>query len=124
MKRDPVDKLQRAWVEQDPDLEPDALGVVLRVQVLARAFMAQAEAALDEFGLAWHPDGNRFLTSCEDRWIRSWEPESGVHDPPLLSTLDKNPFQAIWDPIGQRVAVSASGSVTIYNEEGKRLRQL
>jgi DNA-binding MarR family transcriptional regulator len=53
MKRDPVDKLQRAWIEQDPDLEPDALGVVLRVQVLAREFMAQAEAALAEFGLTW-----------------------------------------------------------------------
>lgn len=53
MKRDPVDKLQRAWVERDPGFEPDALGVVLRVQALARAFMAQAEAALAEFGLAW-----------------------------------------------------------------------
>ncbi len=53
MKRDPVDKLQHAWVEQDPELEPEALGVVLRIQALARAFMVQAEEALAEFGLTW-----------------------------------------------------------------------
>ncbi|MEE4175544.1 MAG: MarR family transcriptional regulator [Xanthomonadales bacterium] len=53
MKRDPVDKLQHAWVEQDPELEPGALGVVLRIQALARVFMLQAESALDDFGLTW-----------------------------------------------------------------------
>ena len=53
MKRDPVDKLQRAWVARDPELEPGALGVVLRIQALARIFMTQVEESLAEFGLSW-----------------------------------------------------------------------
>lgn len=57
VKHDHVDELQAEWVAQGadlrPDLDPEALGVVLRVQALAREFMAQAETALAEFDLNW-----------------------------------------------------------------------
>lgn len=51
--RDHVDAWQADWQAQGVDLDRDALGVVLRVQALARRFEEQVAACLDAFGLAW-----------------------------------------------------------------------
>ena len=53
MKRDSVDRLQRDWKEQRPDLDAERLGLVLRIQALARIFGDQAAERLDEFDLQW-----------------------------------------------------------------------
>jgi len=53
MKRDSVDRLEQDWKEQRPDLDAERLGLVLRIQALARIFGGQAAEGLDEFDLQW-----------------------------------------------------------------------
>ncbi len=53
MKKDEIDQLQDDWGEQRPDLDVEPLGVVLRIQALARILGDQAAASLQEFDLQW-----------------------------------------------------------------------
>ena len=53
MKKDIIDELQDGWSEQRPDLDPEPLGVVLRIQALAKILGDQAAARLQEFDLQW-----------------------------------------------------------------------
>lgn len=48
-----IDLLQSDWNEQRPDLDSESIGVVLRIQALARILVGQAESRLDDFGLQW-----------------------------------------------------------------------
>jgi DNA-binding MarR family transcriptional regulator len=52
-RRDHIDALQSDWESQGADLDRDALGVVLRIQSLARLLAEQAERTLDAFDLNW-----------------------------------------------------------------------
>lgn len=53
MTRDTIDQLQEDWNEQRPDLDPEPMGVVLRIQALARILGEQAAVRLQEFELQW-----------------------------------------------------------------------
>jgi DNA-binding MarR family transcriptional regulator len=53
MNRDIIDDLQRDWSEQRPDLDPVPMGVVLRIQALAKILGEQAAVTLEDFGLQW-----------------------------------------------------------------------
>jgi DNA-binding MarR family transcriptional regulator len=53
MPRDAIDELQDDWNRQRPDLDPESIGVVLRIQALAKILGRQAAESLDEFGLQW-----------------------------------------------------------------------
>jgi DNA-binding MarR family transcriptional regulator len=53
MARDAIDELQDDWTRQRPDLDPEPIGVVLRIQALAKILGRQAAESLDEFGLQW-----------------------------------------------------------------------
>lgn len=54
---DLVDDLQKEWAEQRPDLDCAPLGVVVRVQHLAKLFSENAEQALARFSLKlWEYD--------------------------------------------------------------------
>jgi DNA-binding MarR family transcriptional regulator len=53
MKKDRIDELQQDWGEQRPDLDSDALGVVLRIQALAKILGDMTAQSLDDFDLQW-----------------------------------------------------------------------
>ena len=53
MTRDTIDQVQDDWSEQRPDLDPEPMGVVLRIQALARILGDQAAERLQEFELQW-----------------------------------------------------------------------
>jgi len=53
MIRDIIDDLQEDWSEQRPDLDSEAMGVVLRIQALDKVLGAQVEERLRLFGLQW-----------------------------------------------------------------------
>src|SRR5210317_480977 len=53
MDRDRIDQLQDDWETVRPDLDTEPMGVVLRVQALARIFNDQASDRLEEFDLQW-----------------------------------------------------------------------
>jgi DNA-binding MarR family transcriptional regulator len=55
--RDLVDDLLGEWAQQRPELDCGALGVVVRVQLLAKLLCDSAEESLAEFGLKlWEYD--------------------------------------------------------------------
>lgn len=51
--RDIIDELQSDWVRQRPDLDPEPMGVVLRIQALAKILGSQAAEKLQQFDLQW-----------------------------------------------------------------------
>ncbi len=51
--RDTIDALQQDWSEQRPDLDPEPMGVVLRIQALAKILGEQTAARLQEYDLQW-----------------------------------------------------------------------
>ena len=53
MSRDIIDALQEDWGEQRPDLDSEAMGVVLRIQALEKLLGNQVAERLQEFGLQW-----------------------------------------------------------------------
>jgi DNA-binding MarR family transcriptional regulator len=53
MKADPIDQLQRDWEQQRPDLDHGAIGLVLRIDLLARLMNERAQERLRECGLEW-----------------------------------------------------------------------
>jgi DNA-binding MarR family transcriptional regulator len=53
MTRDIIDALQEDWGEERPDLDSEAMGVVLRIQALAKILGDQVAERLQEFGLQW-----------------------------------------------------------------------
>ena len=53
MSKDMIDALQDDWSEQRPDLELEPMGIVLRIQALAKILGDQAAVRLQEFDLQW-----------------------------------------------------------------------
>ncbi|MGD8347452.1 MAG: MarR family transcriptional regulator [Lysobacterales bacterium] len=53
MHKDHIDALQDDWSRQRPDLDPAPMGVVLRIQALAKILTQQASDSLEEYGLQW-----------------------------------------------------------------------
>lgn len=53
MTKDVIDELQNDWSVQRPDLNIEPMGVVLRIQALAKIFGDQTSAKLNEFDLQW-----------------------------------------------------------------------
>lgn len=53
MAKDMIDELQQDWSDQRPDLNTEAMGVVLRIPVLAKVLGEQAARRLDEYDLQW-----------------------------------------------------------------------
>jgi DNA-binding MarR family transcriptional regulator len=53
MNKDVIDELQSDWNQQRPDLDPEPMGVVLRIQALAKILGDQTAARLQEFDLQW-----------------------------------------------------------------------
>jgi DNA-binding MarR family transcriptional regulator len=53
MERDMIDDLQEDWSGQRPDLNAEAMGVVLRIQALAKILGDQTAQRLDEHDLQW-----------------------------------------------------------------------
>jgi DNA-binding MarR family transcriptional regulator len=53
MHKDIIDEVQADWHDQRPDLDPEPVAIVLRIQALAKILVQQAEVSLDEFGLQW-----------------------------------------------------------------------
>ena len=53
MGRDIIDDLQTDWSAQRPELDSDAMGVVLRIQALAKILGDRVAARLLEYGLQW-----------------------------------------------------------------------
>ena len=53
MARDVIDELQQDWSEQRPDLDAEPMGVVLRIQALAKILADQTAERLEEFDLQW-----------------------------------------------------------------------
>lgn len=53
MKKDMIDELQQDWSDQRPDLNTEAMGVVLRIQALAKILGDQTAQRLDEYDLQW-----------------------------------------------------------------------
>lgn len=51
--RDVIDELQSDWARQRPDLDPEPMGVVLRIQALAKILGNQAAEKLEQFDLQW-----------------------------------------------------------------------
>jgi len=51
--RDTIDALQQDWSEQRPDLDPEPMGVVLRIQALAKILGEQTALRLQEYDLQW-----------------------------------------------------------------------
>lgn len=50
---DVIDELQSDWQKQRPDLDPEPMGVVLRIQALAKIFGDQTAERLQRFDLQW-----------------------------------------------------------------------
>jgi DNA-binding MarR family transcriptional regulator len=53
MNRDIIDELQSDWNVQRPDLDAEAMGVVLRIQTLAKLLGEQVSDCLRDFDLQW-----------------------------------------------------------------------
>lgn len=53
MIKDAIDELQNDWSAQRPDLNIEPMGVVLRIQALAKIFGDQTAARLQDFDLQW-----------------------------------------------------------------------
>ncbi len=53
MTKDAIDQLQDDWNTQRPDLDAQPMGIVLRIQALARILGNQASESLGGFGLQW-----------------------------------------------------------------------
>ena len=53
MTRDVIDELQNDWSLERPDLNIEPMGVVLRIQALAKIFGDQTAAKLQDFDLQW-----------------------------------------------------------------------
>ena len=53
MRKDIIDELQEDWTDQRPDLDTEAMGVVLRIQALAKILADQTAQRLDEYDLQW-----------------------------------------------------------------------
>jgi DNA-binding MarR family transcriptional regulator len=53
MNTDVIDRLQNDWSAQRPDLNIAPIGVVLRIQALAKIFGDQTATKLQEFDLQW-----------------------------------------------------------------------
>jgi len=53
MSRDIIDELQDDWSEERPDLDSEAMGVVLRIQALDKILGDQVADRLREHGLQW-----------------------------------------------------------------------
>jgi DNA-binding MarR family transcriptional regulator len=53
MIKDIIDDLQNEWSVQRPDLNHEPMGVVLRIQTLAKILGNQTAARLQEFDLQW-----------------------------------------------------------------------
>jgi DNA-binding MarR family transcriptional regulator len=53
MSRDIIDELRADWSEQRPELDTEAMGVVLRIQALAKILGDQAAERLSEYSLHW-----------------------------------------------------------------------
>jgi len=53
MIKDVIDELQNDWSAQRPDLNIEPMGVVLRIQALAKIFGDQTAARLQDFDLQW-----------------------------------------------------------------------
>jgi DNA-binding MarR family transcriptional regulator len=53
VEKDLIDELQKDWALERPDLDARPMGVVLRIQALAKILGDQAAERLQEFGLQW-----------------------------------------------------------------------
>jgi DNA-binding MarR family transcriptional regulator len=53
MDHDIIDELQADWSEERPDLDSEAMGVVLRIQALEKLLGDQVAERLQDFGLQW-----------------------------------------------------------------------
>jgi len=53
MSRDIIDQLQEDWSEERPDLDSEAMGVVLRIQALEKILGDQVSERLRDHGLQW-----------------------------------------------------------------------
>ena len=53
MNKDVIDDLQNDWSVQRPDLNSEPMGVILRIQALAKIFGDQTASRLQEFDLQW-----------------------------------------------------------------------
>jgi DNA-binding MarR family transcriptional regulator len=53
MSRDIIDELRADWSEQRPELDTEAMGVVLRIHALAKILGDQAADRLSRYGLHW-----------------------------------------------------------------------
>lgn len=53
MKHDFIDDVQAEWSEQRPDLDAEPMGIVLRIQALAKILAQQAAESLEAFDLQW-----------------------------------------------------------------------
>ncbi len=53
VEKDLIDELQNDWARQRPDLDARAMGVVLRIQALAKILGEQAAQRLQAYGLHW-----------------------------------------------------------------------
>lgn len=53
MNKDIIDELQNDWSVQRPDLNIKPMGVILRIQALAKIFGDQTATKLQEFDLQW-----------------------------------------------------------------------
>jgi len=51
--QDLIDQLQNDWSRQRPDLDPEPMGVVLRIQALAKILGDQTSEKLQRFDLQW-----------------------------------------------------------------------
>jgi len=53
VSKDSIDQLQEDWARQRPDLDVRPMGVVLRIQTLAKILGDQAALRLQQFNLQW-----------------------------------------------------------------------
>jgi DNA-binding MarR family transcriptional regulator len=53
MSKDVIDRLQLDWGQERPDLDAEPMGVVLRIQALAKILADRTAASLREFDLQW-----------------------------------------------------------------------
>ena len=53
VNKDVIDEVQSDWNKQRPDLDPEPMGVVLRIQALAKILGEQTAEKLQRFDLQW-----------------------------------------------------------------------
>ena len=53
VSKDLIDEVQSDWQKQRPDLDPEPMGVVLRIQALAKILGEQTAEKLQRFDLQW-----------------------------------------------------------------------